>query len=76
MDIYEQEQPDGSFLKHIKFRFPAVSYTHLSTAMKSSGSWRKKNRIKKKKKRQVPEILNVNQTAAFYVFSDEFQKLI
>ena len=46
------------------------------TAMKSSGSWRKKNRIKKKKKRQFPEILNVNQTAAFYVFSDEFQKLI
>ena len=22
MDIYEQEQPDGRFLKHIKFRFP------------------------------------------------------
>ena len=22
VDIYEQEQPDGRFLKHIKFRFP------------------------------------------------------
>ena len=22
VDIYEQEQPDGKFLKHIKFRFP------------------------------------------------------
>lgn len=22
IDIYEQEQPDGRFLKHIKFRFP------------------------------------------------------
>ena len=31
---------------------------------------------KEEKKRQFPEILNVNQTAAFYVFSDEFQKLI
>ena len=22
VDIYEQEQPDGRFLKHVKFRFP------------------------------------------------------
>ena len=22
VDIYEQEQPDGKFLKHIKFHFP------------------------------------------------------
>ena len=22
VDLYEQEQPDGRFLKHIKFRFP------------------------------------------------------
>ena len=53
-----------------------IDFLVISTAKKSSGSWRKKNRIKKKKKRQFPEILNVNQTAAFYVFSDEFQKLI
>ena len=37
----------------------------ISTALKSSGSWRKKNRIRKKKKRQFPEIQNVNQTVAF-----------
>ena len=37
----------------------------ISTAKKSSGSWRKKNRINKKKKRQFPEIQNVNQTVAF-----------
>ena len=37
----------------------------ISTAKKSSGSWRKKNRIRKKKKRQFPEIQNVNQTVAF-----------
>ena len=39
----------------------------ISTAKKSSGSWRKKNRIKKKKKRQFPEIQNVNQTVAFFM---------
>ena len=22
VDLYEEEQPDGRFLKHIKFRFP------------------------------------------------------
>mgnify|MGYP001344615245 FL=1 len=37
----------------------------ISTAKKSSGSWRKKNRINKKKKRQFSEIQNVNQTVAF-----------
>ena len=37
----------------------------ISTAKKSSGSLRKKNRINKKKKRQFPEIQNVNQTVAF-----------
>ena len=31
------------------------------------GSWRKKNRIRKKKKRQFPEIQNVNQTVAFFM---------
>ncbi len=30
-------------------------------------SWRKKNRIRKKKKRQFPEIQNVNQTVAFFM---------
>ena len=39
----------------------------ISTAKKSSGSWRKKNRIRKKKKRQFPEIQNVNQTVAFFM---------
>ena len=39
----------------------------ISTALKSSGSWRKKNRIRKKKKRQFPEIQNVNQTVAFFM---------
>ena len=39
-----------------------------STAMKSSESWRKKNRIRKKKKRQFPEIQNVNQTVAFFMY--------
>jgi hypothetical protein len=33
-----------------------------------SGSWRKKNRIRKKKKRQFPEIQNVNQTVAFFMY--------
>ena len=33
-----------------------------------SGSWRKKNRISKKKKRQFSEIQNVNHTVAFFVY--------
>ena len=42
----------------------------ISTAKKSSGSWRKKNRIRKKKKRQFSEIQNVNQTVAFFFLFD------
>ena len=45
--------------------------------MKSFENWRKKNKIKKKKKRQFPEVQNVNQTVAFLRSkSNKFKKPI
>ena len=41
VDIYEQEQPDGRFLKHIKFRFPVYFNNRETTDI----SWDNENTV-------------------------------